>query len=156
MEQVHATCVEIGGTGVLLRGPPGSGKSDLALRLIDGGAGLVADDRADLDLEGGRVVVTAPPEIAGLFEVRGQGVRRVARVERAVLGLVVDLVPPERVERLPEAAHCEVLGVTLPLVRLAPFEASAAAKVRLAAGDAPPVPRTPSRDGTPGGGYNAP
>ena len=139
MEQVHATCVEIGGTGVLLRGPSGSGKSDLALRLIDGGAGLVADDRADLTLEEGRVVVTAPPEIAGLLEVRGQGVRRVARVERAVLGLVVDLVPPERVERLPEDAQCQVLGVTLALVRLAPFEASAAAKVRLAAGSSSPL-----------------
>ena len=134
MEQVHATCVEIEGTGVLVRGPSGSGKSDLALRLIDGGARLVADDRAELTLEGGRVVVTAPPEIAGLFEVRGQGVRRLPWVERAVLGLVVDLVPPERVERVAEAAHCQVLGVTLPLVRLAPFEASAAAKVRLAAG----------------------
>ena len=134
MEQVHATCVEIGGTGVLLRGPSGSGKSDLALRLIDGGARLVTDDRAVLTLDGGRVVVTAPPETAGLLEVRGQGVRRVARVECAVLGLVVDLVPPERVERLPEDAHCQVLGVTLALVRLAPFEASAAAKVRLAAG----------------------
>ena len=139
MEQVHATCVEIGGTGVLLRGPSGSGKSDLALRLIDGGAGLVADDRADLTLEEGRVVVTAPPEIAGLLEVRGQGVRRVARVERAVLGLVVALVPPERVERLPEDAQCQVLGVTLALVRLAPFEASAAAKVRLAAGSSSPL-----------------
>ncbi len=133
MERVHATCVDIDGTGVLLRGPPGSGKSDLALRLIDGGARLVTDDRADLDLEGGRVVVTAPPEIAGLFEVRGQGVGRLPSVERAALGLVVDLVQPERVERLPEAAQCELLGLTLPLVRLAPFEASAAAKVRLAA-----------------------
>jgi serine kinase of HPr protein (carbohydrate metabolism regulator) len=133
MERVHATCVDIDGTGVLLRGPPGSGKSDLALRLIDGGARLVTDDRADLTLEGGRVVVTAPPEIAGLFEVRGQGVGRLPSVERAVLGLVVDLVQPERVERLPEAAQCRLLGLTLPLVRLAPFEASAAAKVRLAA-----------------------
>ena len=134
MEQVHATCVDIGGTGVLVRGPSGSGKSDLALRLIDGGAALVADDRAVLTLEGGRVVVTAPAEIAGLLEVRGQGVRRLPRVERAVLGLVIDLVGPEDVERLAEDAHCEVLGLTLPLVRLAPFEASAAAKVRLAAG----------------------
>ncbi len=136
MEQVHATCVDIEGTGVLVRGPSGSGKSDLALRLIDGGAGLVADDRAELTLEGGRVVVTAPPEIAGLFEVRGQGVRRLPWVERAVLGLVVDLVGPEEVERLAETARCEILGLTLALLRLAPFEASAAAKVRLAAGDA--------------------
>ena len=142
MEQVHATCVDIGGTGVLLRGPSGSGKSDLALRLIDGGARLVADDRAELTVEGGRVVVTAAPEIAGLFEVRGQGVRRLPCIERAVLGLVVDLVPAREVERLPEAARCEILGLTLALLRLAPFEASAAAKVRLAAGDAPPVPRS--------------
>jgi serine kinase of HPr protein (carbohydrate metabolism regulator) len=136
MEQVHATCVDIEGTGVLIRGPSGSGKSDLALRLIDGGARLVADDRAVLTLDGDRVMVTAPPEIAGLFEVRGQGVRRLPCIEGAALGLVVDLVPAGDVERLPEAVHCKILGVPLALLRLAPFEASAAAKVRLAAGDA--------------------
>ena len=73
MEQIHATVIDIGGDGVLLRGPSGCGKSDLALRLIDAGARLVADDRAVLTLDGDRVMVTAPPEIAGLFEVRGQG-----------------------------------------------------------------------------------
>ena len=54
MSQVHATCIEVDGMGVLLRGPSGSGKSDLALRLIDGGARLVADDRTDLAVEDGR------------------------------------------------------------------------------------------------------
>lgn len=133
--QVHGTCVELAGAGVLLRGPPGSGKSDLALRLIDGGARLVADDRVDLARDGDGIGATAPKEIAGLIEVRGVGVLKVAWVARARLALAVDLVAPERVERLPEAARCELLGVAIPRLALAPFEASAVAKLRLALRD---------------------
>ena len=133
MIQVHATCVELDGIACLLRGPPGSGKSDLALRLIDLGARLVADDQVVLTRHGQRVVASAPPTLAGMIEVRGLGVMRVQGVAEASLGLVVDLVAPEKVERVPEPATCEFLGVTLPLIALAPCEASAAAKVRLAA-----------------------
>lgn len=132
MEQVHASCVAIEGTAVLLRGPSGSGKSDLALRLIDGGARLVADDRVDLVREEGRIVASAPARIAGLIEVRGLGVYRIGAVGGAPLGLVVDLVPGEAVERLPEARLCEILGFSLPWRALAPFEPSAPAKIRLA------------------------
>ena len=106
MEQVHASCVAVEGTAVLLRGPSGSGKSDLALRLIDGGARLVADDRVDLVREEGRIVASAPARIAGLIEVRGLGVYKIGAVGGAPLGLVVDLVPAEAVERLPEARFC--------------------------------------------------
>lgn len=130
--QVHGTCVELAGAGVLLQGPPGSGKSDLALRLIDGGARLVADDRVDLAREGDGVVATAPREIAGLIEVRGVGVLKLPWAARARLALAVDLVAAERVERLPQSADCEVLGVAVPRLALAPFEASAVAKLRLA------------------------
>lgn len=138
MEQVHATCVDAGGAGVLLRGDPGSGKSDLALRLIDGGARLVADDRVDLALDGDRVVASAPKELAGLIEVRGVGVLTLDAVDRAPVRLVVELVGPGDVERTPEPGTVELLGVAVPGVRLAPFEASAAAKVRAALG----APRT--------------
>lgn len=72
-ECVHASCVAIGGRGVLLVGPSGSGKSDLALRLIDGGAELVADDRVALRLADGRPVADAPPALAGLLEIREIG-----------------------------------------------------------------------------------
>ncbi len=144
MVQIHGTCVDVDGTAVLLRGPAGSGKSDLALRLIDGGARLVADDRAEMRLEDGRLVVSAPPETGGLIEVRGIGVMRMDPAGEAPLGLVVDLVSPGAVERLPEPGAWDCLGVSVPLLKLAPFEASAAAKVRLAVrgvtGDILPVP----------------
>ena len=77
METVHGTCVEIRGRAVLLRGPPGSGKSDLALRLIECGARLVADDRVVLHGEEGVLYAFTPPAIAGTIEVRGVGLLRV-------------------------------------------------------------------------------
>ena len=134
MLTVHGTCIELSGVGVLLRGAPGSGKSDLALRLIDGGARLVADDRVTLAVRGQDLIASAPSAIAGRMEVRGIGIVAVAVAAAPVpaLGLVVDLVAPETVDRLPEQAECEYLGIAIPVVSLAPFESSAAAKVRLA------------------------
>jgi len=144
MEQVHGTCVEVDGTAVLLRGPPGSGKSDLALRLIEGGARLVADDRADIEIKDGRLVVSPPPAIAGLLEVNGQGVFKVGFLAHSPLGLVVDLVSENEVQRLPEPRSWQCLGVSVPVLALAPFHASSMAKVRLAvrsvAGDVIRVP----------------
>lgn len=133
MIQVHGTCVELAGIGVLLRGPSGSGKSDLALRLIDRGARLVADDRVELRLEKGAIAASAPGPIAGRMEARGIGIHEIPSVAETRLGLVVDLVESGRIERLPEPQVCNLLGVSLPLVRLVAFEASAGAKVRLAA-----------------------
>jgi serine kinase of HPr protein (carbohydrate metabolism regulator) len=133
MTQIHATCVEVEGIGVLLRGPSGSGKSDLALRLIDGGARLVADDRTDLAVEDGRLIATCPAALAGRMEVRGVGIGPVPSAARAVVGLVIDLVEPARVERLPAPTQCRIDGIAQPCLALAPFEASAPAKLRLAA-----------------------
>lgn len=132
MTQIHASAVELGGRGVLLRGPSGAGKSDLALRLIDAGARLIADDRVDLAVESGRLVARPPAILAGRLEVRGLGLVTVPWVAAAPLALVVDLVAPAQVERLPERSQVEYLGIGLPLLALAPFEASAAAKLRLA------------------------
>lgn len=132
MEQTHATCVDIDGIGVLLRGPSGSGKSDLALRLIEGGARLVADDRVELAPAGGRVIASAPAALRGRIEVRGLGIVAVDAIPETSIELVVDLVAPDAVERLPAPATAEVIGLRLPLLRLAPFEASATAKVRVA------------------------
>ncbi len=129
---VHGTCVELFGLAVLLRGPSGSGKSDLALRLIDGGARLVADDQVLLTAETGRIRATAPTRFTGRIEVRGVGIVQVATIEAAPVALVVDLVAPADVPRLPEPNECRLAGITLPSIALAPFEASAAAKVRLA------------------------
>lgn len=130
--RVHATCVAVSGVGVVLRGPSGSGKSDLALRLIDGGARLVADDHVLLERCGGRLQARAPETIAGMIEVRGLGIMRLPHVDDVTVGLIVDLVAADRVERLPEPARCSLLDVETPLIRLAAFEASAPAKLRLA------------------------
>jgi len=130
--RAHGTCVAIEGEAVLLRGKPGSGKSDLALRLIDGGALLVADDQTELSRDAGGILARGPAAIVGRLEVRGIGILPCPSVASAPLRLVVDLVPAREVERLPEAQSCSYLDVSLPLVRLAPFEASAPAKIRIA------------------------
>lgn len=130
--QIHATAVAIGGAAVLLRGPSSSGKSDLALRLIQAGAVLVADDRCDLSVTRGRLFVSAPAIIRGLIEVRGVGILPMRHRAKAPVSLVIDLVKPSAVERLPPARRCRLATVTLPLLRLAPFESSSAAKVMLA------------------------
>ncbi len=129
---VHGTCIELFGLGVLLRGPSGSGKSDLALRLIDSGARLIADDQVVLTAEAGRIRAAAPTRIGGRIEARGVGIVQVATIEAAPVALVVDLVAPADVPRLPEPSVCRLAGIALPSIALAPFEASAAAKVRLA------------------------
>jgi serine kinase of HPr protein (carbohydrate metabolism regulator) len=117
---------------VLLRGPSGSGKSDLALRLIDGGARLVADDQTELADEGGEIMARAPDAIAGRIEIRGLGIVSCPSIACAPLRLVADLVVPAAVERMPEERTCCYLGRALPLIAVAPFEASAPAKLRFA------------------------
>jgi HPr kinase/phosphorylase len=129
---VHGTAVAIDGGVVLLRGPSGRGKSDLALRLIDAGARLVADDQVLLQRAGTQVLACAPTALAGLFEIRGLGIVKVDALAAAPLALIADLVLPDAVERLPERRVETILGLDLPLIALAPFEVSAAAKLRFA------------------------
>jgi len=131
--QIHASCIELAGAGILLRGPSGSGKSDLALRLIDGGARLVSDDRTDLTLENGSLFASSPATIAGKLEVRGVGILTLPAVQRSRVGMAVDLVEASTIERLPAGPRCSYLGVELPLIAIAPFEASAPAKLRAVA-----------------------
>lgn len=123
---------------MLLRGPSGSGKSDLALRLIDNGATLVSDDYTDLSVREGVLTASAPETIAGLMEVRGVGIVRLSPKSEPAkpvpVALLVDLVhDSETVERLPEPQTETLLpGHPVRRVVLDPFEASAPAKVRLA------------------------
>ncbi len=133
MKLVHATAILVDNVGVLIRGPSGSGKSDLALRMIDGGARLIADDQTELTRVGRTLEARAPASIAGLLEVRGLGIVSVPAVPAGRLGLVVDLVPPQQVERIPADNRLELLGISLRLLRLAAFEGSTPAKLRLAA-----------------------
>lgn len=128
---VHASCVAIDGDAVLLRGPSGIGKSDLALRLIDGGAVLVADDQVALSVETGRLIACAPAALAGLLEVRGIGIVPFDALDAAPVVLVIDLAPPEAVERMPEADYCELEGCSLRRMTLSALEPSAPAKVRV-------------------------
>ena len=130
-EKIHATCVEVDGLGVLLCGPSGSGKSDLALRLIDSGARLIADDYTDLRIEKDRLIATAPQNIDGLIEVRGVGVLKIGAAVQAEVGAVIDLVDAEEIERLPEDETITLLGISVPHFKLTPLQSSAPAKVRL-------------------------
>ena len=101
---------------------------------MERGARLVADDRVELSVRRGRVFAQAPPALAGLIEARGLGVVSVPHRRTAELVLVVDLVRPEQVERMPDPDRCEVAGLFLPRLSLAPFEDSAPYKIRLALG----------------------
>ncbi len=139
---LHATAVAlpadeewVGGAwaGVLLRGPSGSGKSDLALRLIDEGGRLIADDQTELTSAAGVVRMRAPARLAGRMEVRGLGLVEMPVLEEAPLVLVADLADAADIERLPPAQTATIAGVGVAAVRIAPFEASAGAKLRLAA-----------------------
>lgn len=134
MLRLHATCVAVDGYGVLLRGPSGSGKSDLALRLIDGGARLVADDQVLLTGTGGVLRASPPPPIAGRMEVRGVGIVSLPHRSDVEVALVVDLVRADTVERMPDPGTATLAGVAVPLVSLAAFEASTPAKIRLLLG----------------------
>ncbi|MBS0548831.1 MAG: HPr kinase/phosphatase C-terminal domain-containing protein [Proteobacteria bacterium] len=136
---VHATCVALMSgrrwRALLLRGPSGAGKSDVALRLLEAGGRLVSDDQTHLARIGRAVVATPPRTLAGLIEARGIGIvklRQAQLLAEAPVALLVDLVPADKVERLPDPAHETVLGIALPKVALAAFEASIVTKLRLA------------------------
>ena len=127
--RLHATCVAIGGRGVLITGASGAGKSDLALRLIDRGAVLVSDDQVLLARRGVLLYACAPATIAGKLEVRGLGIVDVPTVADVSLALAVRLGPPER---LPEARCCSINGIEVAGIVVAPFEPSAPVKVEWA------------------------
>ena len=131
--RVHASCVELHGVGVLLLGPSGSGKSDLALRLIDAGALLVADDQVAIERRADRLFGSAAAALAGLLEVRGVGIVRLPCRAASELGLAVELDTAGARDRLPDpATSYPLLGLALPCLRLDPRAASAGAKIRLA------------------------
>jgi energy-coupling factor transporter ATP-binding protein EcfA2 len=127
MPSIHASAILVGARALLIRGPSGAGKSGLVLallRLAETGAPgfvrLVADDRSLVAPHHGRLIVRPVPDIAGLLEVRGLGVRRIAYEPAAVVGCVVDLMAPDG-ERLPPAPSREVVveGITLPRLPVA-------------------------------------
>lgn len=129
---LHASCVRFAGVGVVLLGCSGSGKSDLALRLIDAGGRLVADDRLSVERNGAVLIGRPAAALAGLIEIRGVGILRVEHEPSSPLGLVCELHPAGVFERLPEPRSYRLLGVDLPYMRIDPNTASAPAKIKLA------------------------
>lgn len=132
MSKPHqASCVAIGGRAVLIEGPPGSGKSSLALALIDRGAVLVGDDAVQLSMNGHRLHASPPPNIAGLLEVRNVGLLQFASASDVPVALVLrlDREAPRFIE---EAEHVGLRGVQLPMVRLCPDAPVLALRAELA------------------------
>lgn len=149
-ETLHGTAIAVGTRAALIVGRSGAGKSDLALRclalapsaLLPQPARLVADDRAIITPSGDGLRVSAPHSLRGKLEVRGLGVVEVPYLAEAELVLIAELVAAAEVERLPDPPpRRTLLGIDLPLVRLAPFEASAPAKLLLALAPAGPPGR---------------
>lgn len=139
---LHGTCLSVGGEGVLLLGEPGSGKSDLALRLIDepgyGISGnftrseLVTDDQVLITRNDNKLVASSPSTIHGKLEIRGLGIVVLATQPSVPLVLVVKLQPYSSIERIPDPAAFDVLGVALPLIEIDGTSASAPARLRAA------------------------
>ena len=130
-ETVHASTVAIDGRAVLITGPSGSGKSDLALRLLDRGFVLVSDDRTIVRRDGDRLLASAPDQIAGKLEIRGIGILEMETVSDVPVALLVELTSD--IQRLPDdSRERPVLGVPLPLITVDAMTASAPSKVALA------------------------
>ena len=124
LQSIHASCVALDGFAILFTGPSGAGKSELALRMIDAGFVLLADDRVELD----HAFATAPENLRGLLEVRGVGILRLPFVERAEILLHVGLGASD--SRLPESRRDPLTGAVSP--RLEPSHPAAVARIRAA------------------------
>ena len=139
---LHGTCVSVSGEGVLILGEPGSGKSALALRLIDepgyGISGmllrseLVADDQVIVTRDQDRLMASAPAALRGKLEIRGLGIVTLETPPSVPLALVVKLQDHAAIERLPDPATFDILGMALPLVEIDGKMPSAPARLRAA------------------------
>ena len=154
--RVHASTIALGEHAAIIRGPSGSGKSDLALRclafapngLFTAEVRLVADDYTELFDDAGQLFARAPANIANLLEVRGLGLIEIEALPQAEAALIVDLVDPKVITRLPDPeARGEIAGIELPRIEVDAFEASAPIKLLLALecmrknGELPRLPR---------------
>ena len=130
LKRIHSTSVVIDDNGVLILGDSGSGKSDLALRLIDNGATLISDDISICRKNSNNIYLYCPPEIKGLLEVREIGIITVPFVERIKLRLVVNLRSNNN-ERFPKDNSFRILGIKIPLINIEGKNSSAVAKIKV-------------------------
>jgi len=129
VQNIHATAIKIKSKTILLIGDSGSGKSDIALRLIaEHNAKLISDDRVDVANIKGRLRATAPKTIKNLIEVRGVGIIKVSCCTKGFVDMVVKMTSAPLI-RMPSPSSICISGVDLPLLELNPFEASATAKL---------------------------
>jgi serine kinase of HPr protein (carbohydrate metabolism regulator) len=127
----QATCVAIGGRGLLIEGPTGSGKSSLALGLIDRGAQFVGDDGVLVQAVKGRLVARPHPRIRGLLEVRNLGLLTFPCLDEAAIALVLrlDEDAPRYIE---QAESIEIEGLKIPMLRIWPEGGEPVIKAELA------------------------
>lgn len=130
LKRIHSTSVVIDDNGVLILGDSGSGKSDLALRLIDNGATLISDDISICRKNSNDIYLYCPPEIKGLLEVREIGIITVPFVERIKLRLVVNLKSNNN-ERFPKDSSYRILGIKIPIINIEGKNSSAVAKIKV-------------------------
>ena len=129
-KKFHSTSVVIEDLGILIRGQSGSGKSDLALRLIDSGATLISDDLTICKKIGDYLYLYPHSKTKGLLEVREIGIMTVPYVENIKLTLVVELVE-EEFERIPGMMSCSILGMKFPKIKIFGKSSSAVAKIKI-------------------------
>ena len=139
-ETLHGTAVLVGANGVLIRGVSGAGKSRLAFALIERGGRLIADDNVHLAARSGRIIASAPASISGLIELRGRGLIGLPHERSGVIRLIVDIVSPEELERMPESDQlvATLLEIELPRQAVADDAPHAVALVLAALGAFPP------------------
>lgn len=129
IERIHASCISIGSRGVLLMGKSGSGKSDVALRLMARGGMLVADDQVILSEENGALIASVDPAIRGLIEIHGVGLVKFPVANNIPVRLAVHLVSLQEMEHIPSPQTYETLGVTIPLISIYGFDSSTPDKI---------------------------
>lgn len=127
---LHAACISLEGRAVLLFGPSGSGKSDLALQLIDEGATLIGDDQVRVRRDGGQLLASPAERIHGMIEARGVGILHMPYAQDVPVALGVRLVTREELDRLPVPQFFDCLGLQVPLLSLHAFDFSTCAKIR--------------------------
>ncbi len=129
MDLIHATSISISSKGVLIRGASGMGKSDLAFRLMNLGATLISDDYTNVAVAKDKVILSPPNNIEGKIELRGIGIVTVPFKTKCALKLIIDLVKPNYIPRLPDQNLIEFEGHKIPSYQFSSFETSTPEKI---------------------------